>query len=331
MALGVALVTVEPRRVRSLARLVPLVPALLASAVWLRSSPAGRATATAASGGEGARAAAFTPWRRALDELPMWLTDVFSDPWAARILYLWGALVAFALVGAPFIGRKAPVLDPLAREVARRLAILAPLCGVLYFVAPASYDWIWPIAPRFPLLALLCLIIALPRPGHLGGHAVVLAAALLASAHFHFAGVAFARFERDEVGDFDEAVAQLPGGQRVVGLVFARGSSHVRFSPFLHYVAYYQARKGGAVMFSFADFPQSPFRFRDADRPPRVPPRWEWLPHQIDPRRDLDWYEWALVRGGPGRIAVARDTWRATYYGKRWSVWRRVSGAEAAQ
>ena len=37
--------------------------------------------------------------------------------------------------------------------------------------------------------------------------------------------------------------------------------------------ALYQAKKGGAVMFTFADFPQSPFRFREDNRPPRVPPR----------------------------------------------------------
>lgn len=326
MALGIVLVSVEPTRWRSLSRLFPLAPAGLAAWSWLRSSPAGHATWTAASGG-GARMPEFVPWRRALAETPLWLTDVFTDPWALRLLHAWGGVAVFALLIAPFLGREHPsrdAPDALARSLGWRLTLLAPVCAALYFIAPTSYDWIWPIAPRFPLLALLFLVIALPRPGRIGGHAIVLGAAILASAHFHVAGIAFSRFQRDEVGDFDEALAEIPRGQRVAGLIFARGSAHVRFSPFLQYVAYYQARKGGAVMFSFADFPQSPFRFRAHDRPPRVPPRWEWLPQLVDPARDLDWYDWVLVRGRGGRLAMARDDWRLVWNGKHWSVWRRA-------
>jgi hypothetical protein len=258
----------------------------------------------------------------------MWLTDVFPDPWVLRGLHAWGGLALFALVAAPWLGRAPGAPDALAKSLRLRLAALAPVCAALYFVAPSGYDWIWPIAPRFPLLALLCLVVLLPTPGRVGGRAVALAAALLAMAHFHFAGVAFARFEREEVGDFDAALAAIPPRQRVAGLVFARGSRHARFSPFLHYAAYYQAREGGAVMFSFADFPHSPFRFRAGDRPPRVPPRWEWLPHRVDPDRELGWYDYALVRGGPGPIAHARD-WRLAWRGRAWSVWRRASGTPA--
>ena len=54
----------------------------------------------------------------------------------------------------------------LARGMALRVALLAPLCAALYFVLPTGYDWIWPIAPRFPLLAALfadARAAALPR------------------------------------------------------------------------------------------------------------------------------------------------------------------------
>jgi hypothetical protein len=156
---------------------------------------------------------------------------------------------------------------------------------------------------------------------------VVLSVALaLGAASFHRAGKAFAEFDRQEVGDFDQALAVIPEGQRVVGLIFDRYSRHVAFAPFIHYVAYYQARKGGAVMFSFADFPQSPFHFREDSRPPRVPPRWEWLPERVRPR-DLTFYDYALVRGGPGAIARARSGFAAIYRGSSWSVWRREPAA----
>jgi hypothetical protein len=98
----------------------------------------------------------------------------------------------------------------------------------------------------------------------------------------------------------------------------------VKFSPFIHSVAWLQAERGGAVMFTFADFPQSPIRFREDDRPPRVPPRWEWTPERVDPRRDREWYDYVLVRGGPGRIAQDRELYEPVFRGPRWSVWRRL-------
>jgi hypothetical protein len=71
-------------------------------------------------------------------------------------------------------------------------------------------------------------------------------------------------------------------------------------------------------MFTFADFPQSPFRFREADRPPRVPPRWEWLP-QLVQSSDLAWYEYALVRGGSAPCAGRCEL---RYRGPLWTVWK---------
>jgi hypothetical protein len=153
-------------------------------------------------------------------------------------------------------------------------------------------------------------------------HAVLGAGLLIAAASFHYVGDAFADFDRKEVGDFDRALAAIPRGQKVVGLIHKRRSRHVAFSPFIHFVAYYQARRGGAVMFTFADFPQSPFRFRDDDRPPRVPARWEWTPRRVQPSQ-LDWYDYALVRGRPGRIARRGSGFAPVYRGKRWSVFQR--------
>lgn len=324
LALGLALVGVGRDWRASALRLAPLGPALLGALAWAVTSPAGQATRGALGGVGSGREPEFAPWRQALDEAPMWLTDVLGTDWDLRLLYAWLALGGLALLAAPFLGVRLPAPDALARSIGRRLVVLPLAAAALYFVAPTSYDWIWPIAQRFPLLALLFVIPVLPRPGRVGGHVLALAAAVVASAHLHFAATAFAHFEHEELGDFEEALAEIPPAERVVGLVFERGSRHVRFSPFLHYVAYYQARKGGAVMFSFADFAHSPVRFGETNRPPRVPPRWEWLPALVDPARELDWYDWVLVRGGPGRIAQARETWSPTWRGRKWSVWRRV-------
>jgi hypothetical protein len=77
-------------------------------------------------------------------------------------------------------------------------------------------------------------------------------------------------------------------------------------------------------MFTFADFPQSPFQFREENRPPRVVPRWEWMPERVEPARDLEFYEYVLARGGPGRVAALPGLYEPLFRGPRWSVWRRV-------
>jgi hypothetical protein len=204
-----------------------------------------------------------------------------------------------------------------------RLALLCPLATLAYFVAPTGYDWIWPISARFPLLALLfaCLYVGRLRAWY--GQLVLLSAAALALFHFWEVGRAFATFEREEVGDIDAALAVIPPAERVAGLIFRRGSREVKFSPFIQYAALYQAEKGGAVMFTFADFPQSPFRFRPESRPPAVPPRWEWMPERVNPARDLTWYRYVLVRGGPGQIARQGQAWTQVFAGAQWRVYRR--------
>jgi hypothetical protein len=335
LALGVGLVSIRRDFRATLGGVAPLLPSAAAAFVWLHRSPAGNATLTAAVGSEHGKKPDFLPFEAALHETPRWLTDVLAGEADRSLLWAWcglcGLVALLALWGALRRSSDEPASpDRLARSLGLRLALLCPLCGALYFVLPTGYDWIWPIAQRFPLLCALFLLLALPDFGA-GKRAVLVLALGLSSASFHHAGSAFAAFERDEVGDFEPALRVIPKGQRVAGLIFDRGSRNVAFSPFIHYVAYYQARKGGAVMFSFADFPQSPFRFREHNRPPRVPPRWEWLPGFVRPARDLGWYDYVLVRGGPGTIARPASGFAPIYRGARYSVWKRQeSGADRA-
>lgn len=327
LGLGVGLIALQRRPADIALSLLPLAPSGVAALVWLAHSPAGQATLTAATGAESGPKPMFQPPQRALSELPRWMTDVLSGDLDRQLLYVWAGVVGLCLIASllgGLLGATSDAPDRVGRSLARRLSLLSPLCALSYFVAPTSYDWIWPIAQRFPLLCALLSLIAIGRLPRPLAHGVVLAGALLGAAHFHFIGTAFSAFDREEVGDFEEALAHIPKGQRVVGLIFDRHSRHVAFSPFIHFVAYYQARKGGAVMFTFADFPQSPFRFVETNRPPRVSPRWEWLPARVQPRTDLRWYQYALVRGGPGRIAQPSSGFALRYRGKRWSVYENL-------
>lgn len=313
-ALGVGLLALGGGLGRSLRRGLVLLPAVSVAGLWVALSPAGQATAAAATTGSGAR---FTPIASALTEIPAWLLDVLHGPGDDRVFVAWLVLLlaVIALAGGE-------ANECLGR---RRLALLPPLAFALYVVTPASYDWIWPISARFPLLALLWLLPLLRSPAlpGLARTLPVAAAAAIALASTTTITQAFQRFEAEEVGPLDDAVASVPRGSRTAGLIFDRGSRVVKFSPFIHAVAWVQARRGGAVMFTFADFPPSPFRFREDDRPPRVPPRWEWKPEQVDVRRDLDWYDHVFVRGPARSLERARDLWEPVFRGGPWSVWRR--------
>lgn len=331
LALGAVLIALGRSLRDGLLRVVPLVPAGLCALIWLARSPAGRATLTAAHGGGAGPAPQYQPAALAWRDLPNWLTDVLYGPEGLRELrwYAWVLAIAFFAGCVCFAYRRVRGLrgpragdapsPPSAAMLCWRLAPLAPLAVLLYFVMPVGYDWIWPIAQRFPLLALLLAIPVLPRPPLPVN--IVLALALLALSWSQLTRTAraFAAFDHEEVSELDRALAALPPAKRVMGLIFSRGSRYVKFSPFIHSVAYYQARKGGAVMFTFADFPQSPFRFREDDRPPRVKPRWEWLP-QLVRASDLGWYDYLLVRAGAPPCAGGRCELRLR--AGMWSVWQ---------
>lgn len=321
LGLGAALVAVGGGWRDTLRRWLPLVPSALAALIWTQLSPAGESTLSAASGGGEQGSAVFVPAPQAIGEIPSWLTDVLHSDLDEQLL------VAFAIVMllAAVSGRGGAATDaPPAAGLRARVALLSPLALALYFVTPASYGWIWPINARFPLLAIVFAIVALPRQRGALGAVTLAAVTAISVASSAEVKRAFIAFETEEVGTLDDALATMPHGARVAGLIFDRGSRHVKFSPFIHSVAWAQAENGGAVMFTFADFPQSPFTFREGARPPRVIPRWEWMPERVDPATDLAWYDYVLIRGGPGRIASQRDAFEPVYESVRWSVWRRL-------
>jgi hypothetical protein len=300
-------------------------PAVLALLFWL-ATPAGLSTREAASGGGTRGKAQYLNFDANHAALPSWTLDSFRSEWDTQWLQVvLGALALYVAFEAAltFFGRKSTIAAigvPADLVLTWLVRLTAPACLIGYYVLPASYDWIWPINARFPLLALLFLPywlpVAHPSPSAqpdasplarvrswvgAGFTAVVLCAALGQTV---IARNAFAGFG-EEIAGLDEVLSEIPEGKRVATLVFERGSRHIGFSPFLHVGAYYQASRGGVSFFSFNDFPQSPVRFRDDNRPPRVEPRWEWKPEKVRPDRDLAWFDYLIVRGGPATLKNA--------------------------
>jgi hypothetical protein len=299
------------------------LPALLVCALWLWLTPAGQATLSAAGAKDGSATAEYLPFDEAVREIPMWLTDVLYSPRDEQLLDVWYLLLLSAIVWGVVGRRGASSSEPLTVSFARRLWLLAPLALMAYFVSPMAYDWIWPIAARFPVICLLfALLYVRGLPGKVGD-ALCGAFCVLGLVGFVETTRAFIAFDREEVGAIDRAIAVIPEGERVAGLIFERGSRYVKFSPFIHYAALYQAEKGGVVMFTFADFPQSPFLFREDARPPRVPPRWEWMPERVNPERDLAFYSYVFTRGGPGIIGMQDHLFEPIFNEGGYAVFRR--------
>lgn len=301
------------RSLRSMVRaLLPLLPASCALLFWLFKSPAGQVLRGAASG-PGQRGAQFLSIRENWRELPMWLLDVLPGTHLRTLALVWVSVVllacAFAFAFA-FRNRSGATRDP----VLARWSWLLPAIGVAYFVLPAAYDWIWPINGRFPILALLLAIVFVPRLPRLPRVGLALSALAMEGVVVFLMTHAFASADKELEG-LHSIIEKIPEGERVAGLMYARGSASVKFSPALHAVAWYQAEKGGAVMFSFVEFPHSPVSFLEGNRPPRVQPRWEYIPERVDPASDLAWYRYVISRGGPPELKglswVAEDgSWR---------------------
>lgn len=279
------------------------------------TSPAGQSTLSAASLGEDGRGEpVYAPFSRSLAELPSWMLDVLPGDADDVLFVLWATLAGGVLLW----GRA--TREPLPSALRARLVVVPLAAFLAYFVTPVSYDWIWPINARFPLLAaIFALVVLRPLGGRLLRGGVIAGATLLALVSVATVAEAALGFA-EETGELDEALAEIPKGSRVVGLIYDRQSQHVRFAPYIHAVAWAQAERGGAAMFTFADFPQSPIRFREDERPPPVPPRWEWEPQRVQPAQ-LEWYEYVLARGGPGRVARAPGV-EPVFRGPRWSVWK---------
>lgn len=90
----------------------------------------------------------------------------------------------------------------------------------------------------------------------------------------------FAAFAR-ETESFDRMLEQMEPGRRVAALVYDKGSPLFALPVYLHFPAWYQAKRGGIVDFNFAEFYSQMARYK-ADAGPRIDERVSWNPTTFD-------------------------------------------------
>lgn len=289
----------------------PLLPAVLATLWWLVLSRAGRAAAAD-------RMDAPAALDHAIAYMLHWTGNVFQDG-SDELSWILLALLAFAAAG---LSERDP--EPSSPALGK-LWIAPALCIVLYFETGGTYGTIWPFSPRFLTTGLLLGIPFLKMPRGLSGKVVTALAAALGVASTVNTCRHFIQFEQREVGDFDRALAEIPPRSKVAGLVFNGGSAIIakRFSPFVHFVNYYQGDKGGVVHFNYASYEHWPFRYRPEEPIPKAVldlSRFPWEPGRVSPAMLAPYFDYVLVRGAWGAgSAPYHLKWR----GQRWSVWEK--------
>lgn len=148
--------------------------------------------------------------------------------------------------------------------------------------------------------ARLCLVGQAPLPaGRLG----TLGLALMACASWAVLGqhTVWAWRFGQETEDFAEILSVVEPRQRALTLVFEPESQAAKNDIlYIHYPAWYQAKKQGLIDFNFAWFPPQVVRFRP-DRLPTVLPMFDWKPESFEwkKHRGQDYRYFFVRRNGP--------------------------------
>jgi len=90
----------------------------------------------------------------------------------------------------------------------------------------------------------------------------------------------FAAFAR-ETESFDNVLAQMEPGGRVASLVYDKGSPLFALPVYMHFPAWYQAKRAGVVDFNFADFYSLMVRY-PATEGARISEQVTWYPQLFD-------------------------------------------------
>jgi hypothetical protein len=292
---------------------LPVVPAVILALVWMASSEtAHNSLKTLGNPGAG-----VAPFDAAIQAAPQWSINVFRDT-TDELYFLLAGLVALVAVALAQGDRDR------SKRISRAYALLPIVCAVLYFTTGEYVGDVWLFAQRFPFLALITGVPLLRLPTGARGIFVTVAATAVGLGAILNVCRHFIQFERDEVGDFDDALEQMAPARRVAGLIFDKGSAVVNLAPFLHFVSYYQAEKGGVVQFSNANIRYSPFHFKPDRLPPQGQParlRWEWTPESVRIEELFPYYDYVLTRGSGFRPPAG--TFHMKWHGDRWAVWEK--------
>ncbi len=236
----------------------------------------------------------FEPLATRLKDFDDEILGGYRGHWEDLLLCAWFASwLLFAHDTLPVTRARWRALSPAARAI----HVLPLICTALYFALPTHTAYAKAIHFRFALLAAAWLPFAagsgvLARSPRLARASL----AALTLATLALAWVQLARFDREARG-FEAVLAALPERPNVAALSFDRNGRVMRNVPYLHFLAYAQARHGGTIAASFVgEFWQFPLRDAPGSDRPASPPDLAWRPQDFDRNGFGAFYDWVIVR-----------------------------------
>jgi len=170
-------------------------------------------------------------------------------------------------------------------------------------------------------VAALLIVAAIGDPGPRVSRAAPLVAVALTAAVSVNALLHHRRFAR-ESEPFTAVLAAVPRGQRVLSLAYDARSTVFREWPYLHFVQYVMAFRGGAACWSLAKSPPFPIRHRAVRDFPTLHP---FKPEEFRFTIHGPSYDYFIARAGPatGRIFEGAPAMpELVHEGGGWRVWR---------
>ncbi|HSO37513.1 MAG TPA: hypothetical protein VLT33_33540 [Labilithrix sp.] len=249
---------------------------------------------------------------RSLHALPLWTFDVFRshvDEICGGVW--WTALGVLAVLGVRSEARAfaAPPRAVSARQVPLAVRLLGrldaayvPLLCVLaiYFVTPFRIGAGGMLNVRLAPLVALTATLTIPRSRGVLRDVLWCGVALATVVHALNAAREIRALAREQgMTDFDEILAAMRPGSRVVTLAFAGRATRTYYDPYPFAGSYHRARGGGVASYSFSDLPHWPVQYRSDARPPPKPvPLWIYAPCAYRHGSDGPYYDYVLVHGG---------------------------------
>jgi hypothetical protein len=199
-------------------------------------------------------------------EFTSYATGLRADQLDGKILSIGLGLLVLSALFRDEVDEAPPVL---------RWLFVASL--VAYFVIPHVFWATNFVFERLTFLVVLTAILWAPRAKPKQEELLKLMSVSVGLA----AAGSFFTFMRDvarETADFDQVVAEMPKGRRVTGLIWHPKIEATLQWSLLHSPAYYVARNGGEVAFSFTRTMSLPVHYKRQTMPPDPPPNFEWNP-----------------------------------------------------
>ena len=190
-----------------------------------------------------------------------------------------------------------------------RFLSLAGWVALLYFLVP-EFSRGYLVSGRLAPLAVMLAVPGLPRPPVRRERIALALTGLLLAAHLTRTTVGFVGFAAEAAG-LREVLEAAEPGQTLAGLIYDPVAATWHTPPvFQHAAAYYQVYRGGRVLLSFAQFFNSPVRFRAGEnREEEILVKWDGLsPWKFDLARDGDHFRYFLVHGSREQLVFAFRT-----------------------